>query len=67
MQNFKNKLYDFEAAPPEHIWAGIKEDLYDNTAIKRTSHKKSKKLYYLFCDKNVLFIEHGHNINYKNI
>jgi hypothetical protein len=47
MQNFKNKLYDFEAAPPEHIWDGIMEDLYDNAAIKRTRHKKSKKLYYL--------------------
>lgn len=47
MQNFKNKLYDFEAAPPEHIWAGIREDLYDNAIIKRTGHKKSNKLYYL--------------------
>lgn len=47
MQKFKNKLYDFEAVPPEHIWAGIMEDLHYNAAGKRTGRKKSKTLYYL--------------------
>lgn len=47
MQNFKNKLYDFEAAPPAHIWSNVRKDLYGNKVIKITDRKKSKSLYYL--------------------
>ena len=47
MQNFKNKLYDFEAAPPENIWSNIRKDLAGNKIIKITDRKKSKNLYYL--------------------
>jgi len=47
MQNFKNKLYDFEAAPPEKIWSDIRKELSDNKSIEITVRKKSKKLYYL--------------------
>jgi len=47
MQNFKNKLYDFEAAPPENIWSNIRKDLPGNKIIKLTDRKKSKSLYYL--------------------
>jgi len=47
MQNSKNKLYDFEAAPPEKIWSDIRKELSDNKSIEITVRKKSKKLYYL--------------------
>ena len=33
MQNFKNKLYDFEAAPPEKIWSDIRKELSDNNYL----------------------------------
>jgi hypothetical protein len=47
MQNFKNKLYDFEVTPPENIWSDISKDLAGNKIIKITDRKKSKNLYYL--------------------
>jgi hypothetical protein len=47
MQNFKNKLYDFEVTPPENIWSDISKDLAGNKIIKITDRKKSKSLYYL--------------------
>jgi hypothetical protein len=47
MQNFKNKLYDFEVTPPENIWSDISKDLAGNKIIKITDRKKSKRLYYL--------------------
>jgi hypothetical protein len=47
MQNFKNKLYDFEVTPPENIWSDISKDLAGNKIIKITDRKKTKSLYYL--------------------
>lgn len=47
MQNFKNKLYDFEVTPPENIWSNISKDLAGNKIIKITDRKKSKNSYYL--------------------
>ena len=47
MQNFKNKLYDFEVTPPENIWSDISKDLAGNKIIKITDRKKSKSLYYV--------------------
>lgn len=47
MQNFKNKLYNYEAPPPEEIWQRVNETLQDEKVIKNPDHKKSKAFYYL--------------------
>lgn len=47
MQSFKNKLYNYEAPPPEELWQHINEDLQNEKAVKIPGYKRSKKLYYL--------------------
>ncbi len=47
MQSFKNRLYNFEAPPPEEIWQHIAEDLPNEKAVEIPGYKKSKKIYYL--------------------
>lgn len=46
MQNFKNKLYNYETPPPEKIWDNIIEDLYDERVIKMHRYRKNKFLFY---------------------
>ena len=47
MQNFKNKLYNYETPPPEEIWQHIKEELQNEKVVKIPGYKKSKNFYYL--------------------
>jgi hypothetical protein len=46
MQSFKNKLYNYEAPPPEEIWSNISSHLQDEKVVDLPAHKKSKRLYY---------------------
>lgn len=47
MQNFKNKLYDYEATPPEGIWSKIAEQLDDEKVIELPGiRRKSRWLFY---------------------
>jgi len=47
MQNFKNKLYNYEAPPPEEIWSNIVSELKDDKVIKMPGlRKRSKFLFY---------------------
>lgn len=47
MQNFKNKLYNYETPPPEEIWQHINEELQNEKVVKIPGHKRSKNFYYL--------------------
>lgn len=47
MENFKNKLYNYETPPPEEIWEKIDEELQNEKVIKIQGYKKSKNIYYL--------------------
>jgi hypothetical protein len=47
MENFKNKLYNYETPPPEEIWGKITEELQNEKVIKIQGYKKSKNIYYL--------------------
>jgi hypothetical protein len=47
MQNFKNKLYNYETPPPEEIWQHINEELQNEKVVKFPGYKKSKNFYYL--------------------
>ncbi len=47
MEHFKNKLYNYEALPPEELWHHIDKELQNKKVIKIPVHKKSKNLYYL--------------------
>ncbi len=46
MSSFKNKLYNYEAPPPEEMWQNIREDLQKGKAVKISGNKRSKNLYY---------------------
>lgn len=46
MQNFKNKLYNYETPPPEEIWNGIAEEIQSEKVIKIAGYKKSKFIFY---------------------
>ena len=46
MESFKNKLYNYEAVPPQEMWSNISEHLQDEKVINLPTHKKSKTLYY---------------------
>ena len=47
MQNFKNKLYNYETPPPEGMWSKIADELDTEKVIKMTGlRKRSKFLYY---------------------
>ncbi|MEO6894633.1 MAG: hypothetical protein ABI136_06315 [Ginsengibacter sp.] len=47
MQNFKNKLFNYEAYPPEEVWQHINEELQNEKVVKISGHKRSKNFYYL--------------------
>ena len=47
MQSFKDRLYNFEAPPPEEMWQHIAEDLQNEKATGFPAYKKSKNIYYL--------------------
>ncbi len=47
MQNFKNKLYNYETPPPEGIWSNIVLELDDEKIIKMPGlRRRSKFLFY---------------------
>ncbi len=46
MQNFKNKLYNYEIPPPEAIWNSISEGMQSEKVINISDHKKSKLVFY---------------------
>ncbi len=47
MQNFKNKLYNYETPPPEGIWSNIVKELDDEKVIKMPGlRRRSKFLFY---------------------
>lgn len=46
MQDFKNKLYHYEAPPPEEIWHQIAEGLNNEKVIKMRGRGKNKFLFY---------------------
>lgn len=46
MQNFKNKIYHYEAAPPEKIWDNIADELNNEKGIRLHRHGKSRFLFY---------------------
>ncbi len=46
MENFKNKLYHFEATPPEEVWNGIAEELPDQKVIQLHGNRSPKFLFY---------------------
>jgi hypothetical protein len=46
MENLKNKLYNFEATPPEEVWKGIAEELQDGKVVGLQSRRRSGFLFY---------------------
>ncbi|MDQ2721529.1 MAG: hypothetical protein M3Z26_17465 [Bacteroidota bacterium] len=47
MQNFKNKLYNYETPPPEELWSNIAGDLDNGKLIKLpVLRRKSRFLFY---------------------
>lgn len=46
MQDFKNKLYNFETPPPEEIWNRIAEEMQSEKVITIVGHRKSKFVFY---------------------
>ncbi|MEO9211351.1 MAG: hypothetical protein ABI208_09650 [Ginsengibacter sp.] len=46
MRNFKDKLYHYEALPPDKVWDRIAEELYDEGEIKLHRHGKRRFLFY---------------------
>ena len=47
MQNFKNKLYNYETPPPGEIWQQINTELQNERIVNIPRYKKSKSFYYL--------------------
>jgi len=46
MQNFKNKLYNYESPAPEDIWDRIAGELQNEKVFDVTLHRRSKVLFY---------------------
>lgn len=46
MQDFKNKLFNYETPPPEKIWDSIVEELNSEKVIKMYGYRKNKFLFY---------------------
>ncbi len=46
MQDFKDKLYNYEAPPPTEIWHQIAKEINDEKVITMHSHQKKKLLFY---------------------
>ena len=56
MSSFKNKLYDYEAAPPGHIWQKIREELQDQKVVSINNHRKSKTYYLAIAAASLVII-----------
>lgn len=46
MQNFKNKLYNYEAAPPEQLWDDIVEQIQNEKVIDLRLNRRPRLLFY---------------------
>ena len=46
MQDYKNKLYNYQTPPPEGIWEIIVEELNNEKVIKIPAYRKNKFLFY---------------------
>jgi hypothetical protein len=46
METFKDRVYHYEATPPENTWDDIADKLYNEKAIKLYSHGKTRLLFY---------------------
>ncbi|MGN6193967.1 MAG: hypothetical protein ACTHOB_03450 [Ginsengibacter sp.] len=46
MENFKNKLYNFEATPPKEAWEDIAEELQNQKVIRMHGKRRSNFLFY---------------------
>lgn len=46
MQDFKDKLYNYEAPPPTEIWHQIAKEINDGKVITMHGHQKKKWLFY---------------------
>jgi len=46
MQDFKEKLYNYETPPPEEIWHHIAGEINDEKVIKMPRHEKNKIVFY---------------------
>lgn len=46
MEDFKNKLYQFEAAPPAGIWNQIEEELKNGKSVRSQRNRKHKLIFY---------------------
>ncbi len=46
MQNFKNKLYNYETPPPEEIWDHIEDELENEKILTIPGFRKNKFLFY---------------------
>lgn len=46
MQNFKNKLYNYESPAPEDIWDRIARELQNEKVIEVPLHRRSKVFFY---------------------
>lgn len=75
MENFKNKLYNYEAQPPEHLWDNIAKETQNKKVIKMPLHSRSKLFFYsataaasivviLFAS---LFIKHQRQNNFQSV
>lgn len=56
MSSFKNKLYDYEAAPPRQIWENIREELQNEKVISIYNRKKSKAFYIAIAAASLVII-----------
>ncbi|HEY5368584.1 MAG TPA: hypothetical protein VIJ75_06275 [Hanamia sp.] len=46
MQNFKEKLFNYETPPPEEIWHHIAGEINNENVVKMRGHKKNKFVFY---------------------
>ncbi len=46
MPSFKNKLYNYEAPPPEEIWRHIAEELQDEKVVNISTRRKPTRFFY---------------------
>ncbi|MEO9022658.1 MAG: hypothetical protein ABI237_17300 [Ginsengibacter sp.] len=46
MQDFKNKLYNYDTPPPEGVWAQIIEELDNKKVLKMYNRKRPRLLFY---------------------
>jgi hypothetical protein len=46
MQDFKDKVYNYKATPPEDMWERIADKLSDQKVVKLQDYRKSRFLFY---------------------